>query len=472
VIVALLAAEFISAFELTMVIAALKYIILEFGSPVGAGWMITSYLLVSAAAAALCGRLGDLFGRRRVLLIVLVLATVGSLISLLSETLWVVIVGRSIQGFAGAILPLCYGLVRENLPEERVPFGVAIIAYSVLIASSMGFLVGGMIVDHVGWRYIFLASAAMAIVAIAMCVLLVPPSRQQPRSGSIDILGGVLFVPALTAILLGTSSIGSAGLWAPQSSLSLSGGVLLLAIWIWHELRIPNPLIDLRIMARRNTALAIIAMSCYGLGPFQSQVVQLLAQQSSATGIGLGLSATQASLLNIPSQIVALLITPIAAVACARFGARLTLIVASALMVAQAALLILFHYSMFSLVSIFAVATLGTICLFASAPNLIVADVPADQISGATGMMQVSRSVMAAIGSQIVAALLATELVSDPVTGKGPFPASSAYMVAFFFIALAATIMLAASLFVHGGAKSVRRAVPRKAAMDSGGHAV
>lgn len=448
IIFALLLAEFTSAFELTMIITALKQIIIEFESPAGSFWMVTSYLLVAAASAAVCGRLGDLFGRRRVLLAMLLMAAFGSFVSLVGNSLWVVVAGRALQGFAGAILPLCYGLVRENFPKERVSFGVAIIAYSVLIAGAAGGLVGGLLVDFVGWRSIFIASGTLAVLSFVTCIALVPRSSSQPPSGNLDILGGVIFVPALAALLLGMSNIGTAGLWAMQSGVLLVVGIGLMIVWVWHELRTPDPLINLRLIGRRNTALATIAMSCYAFGPSQGQAILLLAQQSPATGIGLGLSATNASLLFIPSQFLALFVPPIAAIACSRMGARPVLIFAGMMLTASSITLLLFHTSIWGIIGMSFLGVLSTVCLYAAAPNLIVSEVPVDQTSGATGMMQVSRSMAAAAGSQIVAALLAVSVVMDPVTGSGPFPSRSSYLIAMAFMGLSSLGLLVSALLV------------------------
>ena len=111
-----------------MMFGALATISREFRDPVMAGWLITGFLLVGAASAALSSRLGDLFGRKRVAVVLLALAAAGSLTSALAPTLTVMIVGRAIQGFSSALLPLCVGLVREHLPARRVDVSIGWLA--------------------------------------------------------------------------------------------------------------------------------------------------------------------------------------------------------------------------------------------------------------------------------------------------------------------------------------------------------
>lgn len=460
IIVALLAAEFTSAFELVMIFSAMKQLIVTFHSPLRVGWMITGYLLVSAAAAAVCGRLGDIFGRRRLLIIMLSCALVGSLISATSTSIWVIIAGRSIQGFAGAILPLCYGLVREHIRPEKVPFGVAIIAYAVLVASGAGGLFGGILVDSVGWRGIFIASASMSVVSLILCLILLPKSKKVQLPGKIDIVGGLLFVPALGCLLLSVTGIGAWGYTSPIVLALASVGAVLMAIWVRHELRTPEPLINLRLMATRNVALANVAIICYAMGPIQGQVTPLLAQQPRSTGIGLGLTATQGALISIPSQVLSLFLPPITAWACTRFGPRIVVRFAGFFGFMSMFLLLTSHSTIWSLMLVHGFVSACSTCIYAAVPNVVVAASPANQTSGATGMLQVSRSVGGAVGSQVVASALAIAVVHDPVTGAGPFPAPSAYLLAMsLMVAVTCGIGIAGFFLKSGnGSKPVSEA--------------
>ena len=449
IIIALLAAEFTSAFELTMIFSALKHLIIVFGSPVNVGWMITAYLLVSAAAAAICGRLGDMYGRRRVMIIVLVLAMIGSLISATSQSLGTVIAGRALQGFAGAVLPLCYGIVRENFKSARVPFGIAIIGYSVLLASTAGQVVGGVLVDNAGWRAIFYASAIMALVSLILCIGLLPPSPKIANRQRFDLAGGVLFVPAIGLVLLGISNMATrpwAGLWVAGM---LAIGIVLLAIWIWHELRVEDPLIDLRLLSIRNVVLANIGVACFAGGPLQGQVKTLLLQQSPSTGIGLGLSATLAAMVSLPSQIAAMVVTPFAAEAAARYGAKPLAILAGLLSVGGCLTLVLAPSNIWMVGFGYLFVTFASISMYASIPNIVVSETPSERTSEATGMQQVSRSIGGAIGSQVIATLLATRVVMDPVNGSGPFPARSAYILTLLFMMSLGLGLLICALLVR-----------------------
>ena len=162
ILVVLVIAEITSAFEVGMMYGALATLMREFRDPVGTGWLITAFLLVGAVSAALCSRLGDLYGRKRLVLLMLACAATGSLIAAFATTLPWLIAGRAVQGFSAALLPLCIGLVREHLPAARVPVSIGWLAAMASFSAGFGILLGGWVVDHIGWRWIFWFSAGHA----------------------------------------------------------------------------------------------------------------------------------------------------------------------------------------------------------------------------------------------------------------------------------------------------------------------
>jgi MFS family permease len=152
VLAALVAAEVLSSFELTLVYSALGAMLKEYRDPALIAWILTAFTLVSASVVLLCGRFGDLWGRRKVLLVVLALSGIGSTISALSTTLTGVLVGRIIQGFSSSILALCFGLCARTLPPEKVVMGTGILIVTANVTGAMGYVLGGYIVDHFSWH--------------------------------------------------------------------------------------------------------------------------------------------------------------------------------------------------------------------------------------------------------------------------------------------------------------------------------
>ena len=166
IVVALVFAEIISSFEVSMIYAALPTLMRDFGDPAGVGWLITAYLLVGSVSAGLSSRLGDLFGRKRLVLAMLACSATGSLISALSSGLPGLICGRALQGMSAALLPLAIGIVRERLRAERVPVAVGWLTAMATFSAGAGLLLGGLLVDHAGWRTMFWFGAVHGVVAM------------------------------------------------------------------------------------------------------------------------------------------------------------------------------------------------------------------------------------------------------------------------------------------------------------------
>jgi MFS family permease len=428
-------AEVTCAFESTMIFAALGTVYKVYADPIGVGWLLTAFLLVSAAAAPLCARLGDMRGRRRVLLWILVVSGIGSAISAVAPSLGWVVAGRALQGVSAAVLPLCYGLLREYLPKERVPGAVGIIAATAFGGAGLGVLLGGLIVDNFPWQTIFYVSTAFTMVATVMVYLVLPRSAPAAVAGSIDFWGSVLFAPAIGLILFAITKGTSWG-WTDPWTIGLIGaGVLVLAVWARHELCQDQPMIDLRLLGNRQILLANLIMAFVAVGAIQvTQIIFLLLQQPSWTIVGLGVSATVAGLVKIPSNVIALMGAPWSGWIAARQGARAAALYGAALMIIGWIGLTLHHSAIWFIVVVTLVTQLGMSVVYAAVPNLIIEAAPQDRTSEATGLLQVSRAIFGAIGAQMATFLLATSTISDPTHGPGKYPSESAFTLTMIVI--------------------------------------
>lgn len=441
----LVVADLMAAFESAMVLAALSTMISQYGDPVMVGWMVTGYLLVSAAGAAIIGRLGDMFGRKRVLLLVMAVAVAGSVVSAAASSLWAVIAGRAVQGFAVVVLPLCFGLMREHLPSSRIPTCIGVITATSSIGSAIGLIGGGMIIDSFDWRSIFIASSMFGAVAIAVAGALLPPSEGITAHGSIDWLGGVLFAPAIAALLFAASSGGDWGWTHPAILPTGIGGTLLLAFWARRELRCQHPLIDLRLFTDRNVSIAYVCLFLAALGSMQVlQFFMLFAQQPTWTGTGLGLSATAAGVLKLPAMVVTVIGAPISGWAIGRLGGRPVIIAGLVLCSVSWLGMLVRPSGIYWTASMLASCALGIGIVYTVIPNMIVAAAPPDRTSEATGLLTVVRALVAAIGAQLMMILLGTSTVgATPDVGR--YPSAAAYSLTLLVLfALSVTAALAA----------------------------
>lgn len=437
----LMVAEVVGSLELTMIYAAMRSLVVEFGSASAAGWLITSFMLSSAAGAALFGRVGDLVGRRRVLLVVLLISTAGSLLSAFTRDLGWLIAGRAMQGAAGSILPLCFGIMREQARPDRVPFGISLLAAAASLASASGLVFGGLIIDFADWSMIFKVTAAMSIIAF-FCIAAFAPRDRQWNTQAIrdDILGGLLFIPAAIGLLLAIDSAGHAG-WGDRWTLIYFGiAFASLICWIWRELSVPNPLLQVRLLATREIGWANACFVALALGAFQGgQIMALFGQQPTSTGAGLGLSATAAGFLLLPANLIMALGYPLIARLNQSMGPRIVTALGFVLVILGFGSLILWHENVPLVMALLVVQAVGLGVVYVSVQLVIVSAAPMDRVSEATGLMGVIRATAMAIGAQTVATMLSATGGHGGASG-GHFPSEADYTGVFIFVCATAAV--------------------------------
>lgn len=424
-IAALVLAETVSAFETTMAVQLLYANNPFFHGPITQlTWIVTAYLLVAAASTGVCGRLGDQFGRTRVLTWVLVISAAGSVISAVAPNVEVLILGRGVQGVSGAVLPLAIGLAREVLPQARVATGIAVISASALIAGAGGLLLAGLMIDHTDWRLIFLSAVVLALLAVVAIRALIPPSRASLADpGKVDYVGAVLFSAGVATALFGVTK-SAQWHWIDSRTLSfVLAGLAILAVWVGWELRAPHPMIDLRRFGNPKFALgilgtAIIAFGVFGLSQVLPTAIMRTPKEIPLPGggvldlpVGLGLTATMAGLVGALGSAVGFGISPWPGRISRRFGAARTVMIGT--VVAFAAFAALPY--LFSTVPTYLLYTIGaavgtTFC-YGALPTLIVECVPEDETSAAVGMQAVVRTAFQGVASSFAGLFLARDQV-------------------------------------------------------------
>lgn len=426
-----------------MILAALKVLVAEFGDTAAVGWLVTAFLIVGSAAAALVGRLGDIYGRQQVMLIVLSVGMVGSLLSAASSHYELVLAGRIMQGVTATILPLAIGIVRENLPPERVPAGIGLMISGASIGTAIGLVLGGVIVDFASWHGIFLASAGFCAVSLLLIAWLVPPSRRLTIKVPVDWWSGILFAPGVTLVLLYLAG-GKAWGWGSFAALAfLVSGIALCAVWWKRSLKSANPLIDVRTLANRPIAVVCAASALVAAGTMQITVFfSLLLQAPVWTGLGLGLTATLAGVVKLPSNLTSVFAGPLSGWLTGRGGGRIAMVTGGIITTFGWVLVLIDTSSVAVVVAELIVISFGTTMLFAVAPTIIAGEAPVDRTSEVTGMLGVIRALFMGVGSQLVATILALDSVTK---GVESYPSPQAYQWAVIaIIALSATATLVA----------------------------
>jgi MFS family permease len=365
-------------------------------------------------------------GKRRMLVVSVGCFAVGSVVSAVGGSYALVLTGRVVQGVAGGMFPLVFGILRDELRPERVGSAIGFVSSTLGIGGGVGLLLGGAMVDALGYTSIFWLGAVTSAISIVAILLLVPESPTR-TPGRTDLRGAALLAAGLVTGLLGVSE-GPAWGWGDGRVLAmLLAGPLVLAFWVWVQRRTAEPLVDIRTLSSKPVLLTNVATLLIGFGMFGGYVlVPQFVEAPVSTGYGFGGSATHAGLLMLPGSLCMLVLGPVSGSLGTRFGHQWALVLGAALSSAGLGLLAPFHGSDAEVLVCFTVLSAGIAVAFAAMPNLIVASVPATQTGQATGFNAVVRSVGSSVGTQVTAVVVASSIAAGAT-----LPHDSGYTTAF-----------------------------------------
>ena len=426
----------------------------------GIAWVLTGYLLAAAVATPVAGRLGDMFGKRRLLVLSLIAFGLGSTVAALGSSLEVVVLGRVLQGLGGGIFPLCFGIIRDEFPRERVAGSIGLISAIFGIGGGAGLIGGGLVADHLSYHWIFWLGTISAGLAALATQIWVPESPER-KPGRVDLRGAALLGVGLVLPLIAISRANDWGWGSTRTLVLIASGLAVLAVWVAVERRTEQPLADIPTLIKPPVLLTNIATLFVGFGMFGSfLLIPQLAELPESTGFGFGLGATGAGLLLLPGAIMMLFTGPISGALGTRFGSKLPLAIGAAMTSAGLVGLGLDHGSELAVISWSFVMSSGIGLSFAAMANLIVEAVPPQQTGEATGFNALTRSVGASIGSQVSAAILAGSVVAG-----SPLPTDAGFTAAFLVSAGVAGVAAAIAVVIpRGEYQAIQARAPRSGA--------
>lgn len=425
-------------------------------TPSNATWVLTSTLLSGAVATPIMGRLGDLYGKRRMLLASLTVMMTGSLISGFTSALLPMIVGRTLQGFAMGVVPLGIGLMRDMLPRERLISAMALMSSSIGIGGGLAPPAAALVAQHTDWHVLFFGATGIGALSIVLILLAVPESPARAE-GSFDLLGSLGLSAGLCLLLLPITKGGEWG-WSSGTTLGMFGASLVVfVLWGLLELRVAAPLVDLRTTARREVLLTNLASIVVGVALYViSLVLPQLLQLPVATGYGLGQSMIVASLCLAPMGLTMMLTTPVYARLSARYGPKVTLVIGLLVIaIGYGGGLGLMGAAWQTVVTSVVVGA-GLGLAYSSMPALIVGAVPATETGAANGLNTLMRSIGTSVSSAVVGTVLAG--TAHHVGGLA-VPTMHGFRVSFVIATATAVLGLLLALFLPGRRPSARSQV-------------
>jgi MFS family permease len=420
-------------------------------SETAASWLLSGYLLSAAIATPVLGRVGDAVGKEKMMVIVLVALSVGTLVSAIATSLTVMLVGRVIQGAGGAIFPLAFGIIRDEFPPHRVAGAIGVLSAILGLGTGVGIVLAGPIMEHLSYHWLFWLPMMMSAGATAATFAFVPESPVR-ASGSINWVGAVLMSGWLVTGLVAVS-YGPTWGWGSASTLILfAAAAVLVVLWVHSESRAKSPLVDMKMMSNPTVFSTNLTALVFGFGMFAMfTTVPQFAQTPRSAGYGFGASVTQSGLYLLPFAMAMLIVAPATGRLTASFGAKSVLVAGSLFSALSYGLLALSHSSPWDLYTSAALLGIGIALGFASMVNLIIGAVPAEQTGVATGMNTNIRTIGAALGASVATSLVISSRLPD---GQ---PKLGGYVLAFAASGGALVVAVLAALTIPG-----RRADPAR----------
>jgi len=408
-------------------------------------WVVTSTLLAAAVITPISGRLGDMYGKRRIVLVLVAVMVVGSVVAALSPGIIGIIVGRTLQGAIVGVVPLGISIMRDVLHEDRVDSAIAFMSATLGVGGALGLPISALVTERSDWHVLFWMAAALGAAVFVLVLWIVPVSVLR-TAGRFDFVGAAGLAVGLIGILLAISRGNEWG-WGSPAVLAFGlGGLVVLLAWGWYELRISEPLLDLRVAARPAVLLTNIASVAMGFSLFASNVVypQML-ELPLATGAGFGLSLLAASLIIMPSGLVMMLLSPVAGRIASRTGPKLLLLLGALSLIAAYGFTLLFSSEVWHILVANILIGAGIGFGYASMPMLIMRSVPQSETGASNGLNALFRS----LGTSTAAAVIGAVLATYSVNFEGlQVPTTTGFTLSLILGGAAALVALVVALFI------------------------
>jgi MFS family permease len=476
VLIVLAGAALMVMYVETMIIPGIHVFVTFFQQPLQlVTWILSAYLLVGVAFTPIAGKLGDIYGKKRVLVAILVVyfvavATAGFTPNLGAalgvsrpNQLYLLIGVRAVQGTGMAMFPLAFALIGEEFPRERVARAQGLVAAMFSVGSTLGLLGGAYLTQQFGWQFTYHTVVPVALIVLALAVYLLEESPAKLKE-RIDVPGALFLALSLVFLLLGLTEGPTWG-WAQWNPYRVAGiplsvplflalaVVFLVAFLLWEN-RTERPILDFAKLTEHNILVSNVIGFLAGTAMFL-MFIGLVARAEFPKPGGLGLTTLQFGLLSLPTTMANLIAAPLVGRAIQRNGPKGVMLLGSALIVVGGVWLAVFNSQVWELVLGPIPILVGIVTLFIAMVNVVVVSSRPQETGVQTGMNQTFRNLGTALGpvgaATILASLVTTYAVTvaPGVTVPTPGPTTGAYELLFALIAVLGAFSLVAAALIR-----------------------
>lgn len=445
---ALAVAGLIVSLMQTLVLPLLPEFMVSFHTTVATvTWVFTATLLAGAVATPLLSRFGDMYGKKKMIMVAMVMLVIGSLICAVSGSLALLIVGRAFQGVSSAMIPLAIGVIRDVVPRERVMTSIGIVSATLGVGGGLGLLVTGLINQHTSsYRPVFWISVVIGALGLVLVAVFVPGAGGQNSNARPDLLGAGLLAVWLVCLLLAISE-GPAWGWGSGRVIGLfAAAVVLCAVWVLVEQRVAEPLVRLSLLVGPRSLSTNIASMLLGFGMYAvfTLFTNLVQTPKAQAGYGLSGSVLDVGLFLLPETIGAIVFSALAGRFERRIGAAYALAVGCLFIAGGTVWLAIESSHAYDMIGSTSLQGIGFGIGYAALGALAVQHVPMDSTSIASGINSLVRTAGGSIGAAVTGSILSSQVIAHT-----DLPTLHAYVISF--VILTAGTVLAASVAAGNG---------------------
>jgi MFS family permease len=410
----------------------------------GVTWIFTATLLAGAVATPVLSRFGDMYGKKRMIVLAMALLVAGSLVGALSQSLSVMIVGRALQGISSALIPLSIGVIRDTFPRDRVASGIGVVSATLGVGGGLGLLVTGLIAQHTSsYRPAFWLSVIIAVAGLVLVATLTHDTGQRIAARP-DLLGAAVMAGWLVCLLLGLSDAPTWG-WGSAGVIGLfAAAVAGCALWVVIEMRTREPLVRLSLLVGPRSLWANLASLLLGFGLYAGFALftNLVQTPRAKAGYGLSGSVLDVGLYLLPATVGMLIFGALAGRVQQRIGAAYALAAGSVLGGLGLAWLAISSSHVYDAVGYAALLGVGFGVGYAALGTLAVQHVPLDSSAIASGINSLVRTAGGSVGAAVTASILASNVIHGTTV-----PTLHGYVISYVILAIGAGLAAAAALY-------------------------